>query len=45
MMTMQDFRRMAADMDQRVRQLEAEGVSGHALIYRMVGHLPDLQRI
>lgn len=42
---MQDFRRMAAAMDQRARQLMAEGVKGPELIHRMVGHMPDLQRI
>lgn len=45
MMTMQDFRRMAAAMDQRARQLMKEGVTGRELIHRMVGHMPDLQRI
>lgn len=44
-MTMQDFRRMAAAMDQRVQQLAAAGVRGPALIERMAGHLPDLHRI
>lgn len=45
MMTMQDFRRMAAAMDQRARQLAAEGVRGPELINRMMGHLLDLHRI
>ena len=44
-MTMQDFRRMAAEMDQRASQLMSEGVTGRELIHRMVGHMPDLQRI
>ncbi|MBA3992556.1 MAG: transposase [Cyanobacteria bacterium DS2.3.42] len=44
-MSMQDFRRMAAAMDQRARQLMAEGVMGPELIHRMVGHMPELQRI
>lgn len=44
-MTMQNFRRMAAAMDQRACQLMAEGVTGRELIHRMVGHMPDLQRI
>jgi hypothetical protein len=44
-MTMQDFRRMAAAIDQRACQLMAEGVTGRELIHRMVGHMPDLQRI
>jgi len=42
---MDEFRRLAVTMHQRVRQLEANGVTGHELLYRMVGHLPDLQRI
>lgn len=42
---MRDFRSMAATMDQRVRQLAAEGIMGRELIHRMLGHLPDLQRI
>lgn len=42
---MEDFRRIAAAMDQRVRQLAADGVTGGELLHRMVGHLPDLQRI
>lgn len=45
MTTMEDFRRMAGTMDQRVRQLAANGISGRELLYRMVGHLPDLQQI
>lgn len=44
-MSMNDFRRMALAMDQRVRQLRQEGVGGQELIHRMVGHLPDLQKI
>lgn len=44
-MSMQEFRRMAAAMDQRARQLMNEGVRGSQLIHRMVGHMPDLQRI
>jgi hypothetical protein len=43
-MTMQDFRRMAAEMDQRARQLMSENVTGRELIHRMVGHMPDLQK-
>ncbi len=45
MTTMTNFRSMAAAMDQRVRQLAAKGVSGSELLYQMVGHLPDLQKI
>jgi hypothetical protein len=44
-MNMQALRALAAVMDQRVSQLEAAGISGDALIERMVGHLPDLQQI
>jgi len=44
-MSMKDFRRMAAVMDERVRQLTDNGVMGAELIHLMVGHLPDLQRI
>jgi len=44
-MSMENFRRMAAEMDQRARQLAAEGVTGPALVDRMAGHMPDLQRI
>lgn len=32
-------------MDQRVSQLAKEGVDGGELIHRMLGHLPDLQKI
>lgn len=45
MTTLQDLRRMAAAIDQRASQLMAEGVTGRELIHRMVGHMPDLQRI
>ena len=44
-MSMQVLRALAAAMDQRVCQLEAMGITGDALIERMAGHLPDLQRI
>ncbi len=44
-MSMKDFRRLALSMDQRASQLSKEGVSGQELIHRMVGHLPDLQKI
>lgn len=45
MTTMQEFRRMAQTMDERVRQLAAHGVKGPELIFRMVGHMPELQKI
>jgi hypothetical protein len=37
--------RLAAAIDQRVRQLEATGIHGAALLEHMVGHVLDLQRI
>lgn len=43
--TMKDFRRLAAAMDQRVRQLAAERLTDLELMNRMAGHLPDLQLI
>lgn len=45
MTTMEEFRKMAAAMDQHVQQLAGNGVKGGELLNRMVGHLPDLQRI
>jgi hypothetical protein len=45
MTTMEDFRRIAAAIDQHVGQLAAKGITGGELLHRMVGHLPDLQRI
>ena len=45
-MSMNQFRRLAARMDQQMQQLAAEGVSeAHAVLNRMMGHLPDLHRI
>lgn len=44
-MSMQALRALAAVMDQRLRQLEAAGITGEALIERMLGHLPDLQQV
>lgn len=44
-MTMEKFRKMAAAMDQRVRQLTGEGGTGGELFHRMAGHIPDLQRV
>lgn len=37
--------RLASAINQRVLQLEAQGINGDALIGRMVGHILDLQRI
>ena len=42
---MPDARRRAAAIDLRVRQLEAQGISGRALVDHMLGHMRDLQRI
>lgn len=42
---MSNYRRLAQVMDQRVNQLAREGVEGGELIHRMLGHLPDLQKI
>jgi hypothetical protein len=45
-MSMNEFRRMAAKMDQHMRQLSAQGVNdAHAIINRMMGYTPDLHRI
>ena len=43
---MNEFRRLAARMDQQMQQLAAEGVSeAHAVLNRMMGHVPDLHKI
>ena len=43
---MNEFRRLAARIDQQMQQLSAEGVSeAHAVINRMMGHVPTLHRI
>lgn len=42
---MEDFRRMAAAIDQRVGQLAVKGITGGELLNHMAGHLPNLQRI
>ncbi|MGH8159208.1 MAG: hypothetical protein ACREPQ_13895 [Rhodanobacter sp.] len=42
---MPDAKRMAAAIDLRVRQLEAQGIKGPALVDMMFGHLQDLQWI
>lgn len=45
-MSMNEFRRLAAKMDQHVHQLSAQGVNdAHAIINRMMGYVPDLHRI
>lgn len=43
---MNEFRRLAAKIDQHMQQLAAQGVSeAHAIINRMMGYVPDLQKI
>ena len=45
-MSMSEFRRLAARIDQQMQQLSAEGVSETpAVILRMMGHVPALHRI
>ena len=45
-MSMNEFRRLAAKMDQHMQQLSAEGVNdAHAIINRMMGYVPDLHKI
>ncbi len=45
-MTMNEFRRLAAKMDQHMQQLAAQGVSdAPAIINRMMGYVPDLHKI
>jgi hypothetical protein len=45
-MSMNEFRRLAAKIDQHMQQLSAQGVSEtHAVINRMMGYVPDLHRI
>ena len=43
---MNEFRRLAAKIDQHMQQLAAQGVSeAHAIINRMMGYVPDLHNI
>jgi len=43
---MNEFRRLAAKIDQHMQQLAAQGVSeAHAIINRMIGYAPDLHKI
>lgn len=45
-MSMNEFRRLAAQMDQHMQQLSAQGVNdAHAIINRMMGNVPDLHQI
>ena len=43
---MNEFRRLAAKIEQHMQQLAAQGVSEpHAIINRMMGYVPDLHKI
>ena len=45
-MSMNEFRRLAAKIDQHMQQLSAQGVSdAPAIIHRMMGYVPDLHTI
>jgi len=45
-MSMNEFRRLAAKMDQHMQQLAGQGVNDPpAIINRMMGYVPDLHRI
>ena len=45
-MSMNEFRQLAANMDQHMQQLSAQGVNdAHAIINRMMGYVPDLHKI
>ena len=45
-MSMNEFRRLAAKIDQHMQQLSAQGVNDpHAIINRMIGYVPDLHKI
>ena len=45
-MNMNEFRRLAAKMDQYMQQLPTQGVNdAPAIINRMMGYVPNLHRI
>lgn len=45
-MSMNEFRRLAAKIDQHMQRLSALGVNdAHAIINRMMGYVPDLHKI
>jgi len=45
-MSMQEYRRMAARMDEHMRLLKAQGITDeHAIINRMMGYVPELHEI
>lgn len=43
--TISNEHQIAAAIDQRMCQLEAMGIGGAVLLDRMIGHVPDLQRL
>jgi hypothetical protein len=44
-LTLNEFRHLATAIDQRMQQLDAEGIRGPTVHVRMLMYLPDLQRI
>ena len=44
-MSMREYRELAAGIDLRMRQLAAENLQDSALIFRMIAHTTELQRI
>jgi hypothetical protein len=45
-MSMNEFRQLAAKIDQHMQQLAAQGIrEAHAIIDRMMGYVPDLHKI
>lgn len=43
---MNEFRRLAAKIDQHMQQLSAQGVNNaHAIVNHMMGYVPDLHKI
>lgn len=45
-MSMEDYRRMAAKMEQHMQQLAAQGIHDAPIIFdRMMGYVPDLHKI
>ena len=45
MAAVKEWREIAAAIDERVRQLAAQGVSDSALVDQMVGYMQPLQRL
>ena len=45
-MSTNEFRRLAAKIDQHMQQLATQSINeSHAIIDRMMGYVPDLHRI